>query len=143
MDTNRQRTTTTICYNGQFWIALVERTRCMGGDAIEEVAVYTFGPEPTSPQIQDFTSRILPHLRFATIATSDAASALRAYTSDQIVHHALQAREGFPPRTSVTTNSALPVREEDRHAARADRREEQERRYQAQRERRKQRHRGK
>ena len=62
MDNNRVIETTTIFYNGQFWVALVDRIEC---DVVPQdggcgrrtrrrsLALHTFGPEPTGPEIID------------------------------------------------------------------------------------------
>ncbi|MBN2444164.1 MAG: DUF2992 family protein [Spirochaetales bacterium] len=45
------RVISTIMYNGQFWIALVEKYE---DDGTLLVAKYTFGPEPTNTDLIDF-----------------------------------------------------------------------------------------
>jgi len=42
------RSTLTVYYDGQFWVALVEREN----DGMLEVARHVFGPEPSLPEIE-------------------------------------------------------------------------------------------
>ncbi len=42
---------TTVFFNGQFWIALIEKLDSSGTVFIGK---YTFGPEPTNPQLLQF-----------------------------------------------------------------------------------------
>lgn len=46
-----EQVTTTIFYNGQFWIALIEKIQDSGEVLIGN---YTFGGEPTTPTLLDF-----------------------------------------------------------------------------------------
>ncbi|WP_020611314.1 YjdF family protein [Sediminispirochaeta bajacaliforniensis] len=51
----------TIFFNGQFWVALVEKR---GEDGTLSVAKHTFGPEPTNNDILDFYFNSYLYLRF-------------------------------------------------------------------------------
>ncbi|MBI9094784.1 MAG: DUF2992 family protein [Sphaerochaeta sp.] len=56
----------TICnifFDGQFWIAII--TRLQDGEYHE--ARYTFGPEPTGPEILQWSDSILPTLPFVKV----------------------------------------------------------------------------
>lgn len=49
----------TVYYNGQFWVVLVEK---IGGDGSLKVGKYTFGPEPTNAELIHFYQNIYPYL---------------------------------------------------------------------------------
>ncbi len=51
----------TIYYNGQFWVALIEK---IGDDGSLKVGKYTFGPEPTNTDLIHFYQNIYPYLSF-------------------------------------------------------------------------------
>ena len=55
------RTISTIFFNGQFWIALVERYENDGGLWIGK---YTFGPEPNNNDLLDFYLNKYDSLKF-------------------------------------------------------------------------------
>ncbi len=56
----RSQTIATICHDGQFWIALVER---LSDDRIE-VARHVFGPEPSNAELLAWAGQGFADLRF-------------------------------------------------------------------------------
>ncbi|MGN1360655.1 MAG: YjdF family protein [Eggerthellaceae bacterium] len=59
--------TLTVCFDDPFWIALVERTGAEG----YSVARHVFGPEPTDPQVLDFTMADWRRLQFTCPQVTD------------------------------------------------------------------------
>ncbi|MDC7125080.1 MAG: DUF2992 family protein [Spirochaetales bacterium] len=55
-----KQTVSTILFNGQFWIALVERYE---DDGSISVGKYTFGPEPTNTDLLNFYLHVVCHIR--------------------------------------------------------------------------------
>ena len=54
-----EQVVTTIFFNGQFWVALIER---IGDDGALEVGKYSFGPEPGFPELIHFYQNIYPFI---------------------------------------------------------------------------------
>ena len=55
------RTVSTICFDGQFWVALVEHHR--GADRV--VARHVFGPEPSNAELLAWAGESSGRLHFA------------------------------------------------------------------------------
>ncbi|HPS43653.1 MAG TPA: DUF2992 family protein [Treponemataceae bacterium] len=49
-----ERVVTTVMFDGQFWIALIEK---IGPDGILSVGKYVFGAEPSNPELVEFMLR--------------------------------------------------------------------------------------
>ena len=56
----RSQTIATICHDGQFWIALVERL----SDGRIEIARHVFGPEPSNAELLAWAGEGFANLRF-------------------------------------------------------------------------------
>ena len=56
-----EHVSTTIFFNGQFWIAVSEKTDSQG---CLSVGKYTFGPEPSAAQLLDFYMNRYEQIRF-------------------------------------------------------------------------------
>ena len=54
-----EQVVTTIFFNGQFWVALIER---IGEDGALEVGKHTFGPEPGQPELIHFYQNLYPFI---------------------------------------------------------------------------------
>ena len=57
---SHRQTITTICHDGQFWIALIER---LDGNYLE-IARHVFGAEPSNAELLDWAGRGFADLRF-------------------------------------------------------------------------------
>jgi hypothetical protein len=71
-EANMEQVVTTIFFNGQFWVALIER---IGADGTLEVGKHTFGPEPGQPELIHFYQNIYP---FIPLYHSDARVRIKA-----------------------------------------------------------------
>ncbi|QQO10251.1 DUF2992 family protein [Breznakiella homolactica] len=67
-----EETRCTILFDGQFWIALVEKT---GGDGTVSVGKYTFGSEPANTEVREFLL-----YRLASVRTFPSPVAVRIKT---------------------------------------------------------------
>ena len=61
LEEKMEETVSTIYHNGQFWIALIEKSDCHGKRCLAE---YTFGPEPAAGELFDFYLNKYQHLTF-------------------------------------------------------------------------------
>ena len=58
-EADMEQVVSTIYFNGQFWVALIER---IGVDGTLEVGKYTFGPEPGFPELIHYYQNIYPFI---------------------------------------------------------------------------------
>lgn len=132
----------TVYFDGQFWVALIERSTDQGLAALRHV----FGAEPHDDELLAFTCHTLPKLfDRMTVFVPSEQRALRRPSPKRMAR--LAARELRAPAGSTKAQAALQAQVEANKRARAERsRAEREaearRRYQLAREKARQRHRG-
>ncbi len=73
------QTISTILFNGQFWIALIER---LSEDGSIQVARYVFGPEPTNNDLFDFYLNRYSRLKFHS--TEEKIRVKKSYSHKQL-----------------------------------------------------------
>ena len=84
----------TIYYNGQFWVALIEKSDGIG---LRYLAEYTFGPEPTTGVLLDFYLNKYQCLRFVK---SDRIVRLRKHKKDN-VHRVSRSHDEYRENLST------------------------------------------
>ncbi|MBN1630886.1 MAG: YjdF family protein [Thermoleophilia bacterium] len=125
------RSTLTVYYDGQFWVALVEQEN----DGVLEVARHVFGPEPSLPEIEALVNgpgwSRLHFMPAGSIDTRDAT--LPANPKRRQREAARQARAHAPStKSQEALQAALEARRQEsttsgreRRSAKADQRWEQ------------------
>ncbi len=106
-----EQVVTTIFFNGQFWVALIER---IGEDGTLEVGKYTFGPEPGHPELIHFYQNIYPFIPL--------------YRTDSRVR--IKARRKPPEQERCTSRSLLIFKEQHKAALELRKKEQKQRRQQ-------------
>jgi len=79
-------TIVTIYFNGQFWVACIQKS--INGKLWE--GYYTFGAEPTNPQILYFTSQLLPFIKLLKV---ERLTTIRLSVKEKITH--LSAKDSY------------------------------------------------
>lgn len=115
------RSTLTVYYDGQFWVALVEREN----DGVLEVARHVFGPEPSLPEIEALVNGPgWSHLHFMPAGSLDTRdTALPANPKRRQREAARQARAHAPStKSQEALQAALEVQKQESDASSRERR---------------------
>jgi hypothetical protein len=133
----------TVCYNGQFWIAVVEVTV----DGQLRAARHVFGSsEPGDPVVDQFVQRdLLSLLGQADLGTAAPAEPIRRVNAKRLAREVARtmAQRGPSTKAQEALKEALSERRAERRAAaKAEREAEAERRYALRRAKAKAKHRG-
>ena len=122
------RTITSIFFDGQFWVAEIERH----SDCRVEVARYCFGPEPSNAELLDWIDREFPRLQFLVREEQSFQSNIRRLNPKRARRIAAVEIDkiGFSSKANEAMKSA---QEEQKKSKRNERRtrseEEQERQW--------------
>jgi hypothetical protein len=111
------RTVTSIFFDGQFWVAEVER-HC---DCRVEVARHCFGPEPSNAELLDWVDHEFPRLRFHVREEQPAQHKTKRPNPKRMrrIAAAEMGKIGFSSKADETMKSAL---EEQKKSKRSERR---------------------
>ena len=120
----RFQTIATICHDGQFWVAVIER---QNSDSIE-VARHVFGPEPSNPEVLDWAGRGFDALCFhpaaAPVAHEPAANPKRRKREAAAARRdapVSRARDALKAAAEIRAVALKSVRAETRRAVAARR----------------------
>ena len=118
------RTITTICFDGQFWIAVIERFN--GANA--EIAKHVFGAEPSNAELLAWAGKGFDMLQFR--AAPDHVVAEPPTNPKRRKRESAIARreEGVQSRARDALKMAAELQAQKRKAARSESRREQARR---------------
>ena len=118
------QTITTICFDGQFWVAIIER---IDGDSIY-VARHVFGPEPSNAELLAWAGKGFDGLRFSQVPARVAAEP-PANPKRRKREAALARRnEGMPSRARDALKAAAELVAAQRKSTKSETRQETARR---------------
>ena len=135
------RTITSIFFDGQFWVAEIERH----GECCVEIARYCFGSEPSNAELVDWVDKELPKLQFLVREGRDVQRNVARPNPKRMKRIAAAEIEkiGFSSKANEAMKSALEEQKEGKRTERKTRTEEaQERRWVLRQKKLKERHRG-
>lgn len=85
-------TIVTIYFNGQFWVACIQKS--LNGKFLE--GYYTFGSEPTNPQLLYFTSQLLHFIKLLKV---ERLTTIRLSVKEKVTH--LSSKDSYKEALSL------------------------------------------
>lgn len=118
------RTITSIFFDGQFWVAEIERH----SDCCVEVARYCFGPEPSNAELLDWVDREFHRLQFLAREEQSVQRNIRRLNPKRMRRIAAAEKDkiGFSSKANEAMKSALEEQKKSKRNERRMRSEEEQ-----------------